>query len=90
MREQLPSQSTKLVFDINTLAKIFLGQIARWNDQVISDLNPVLASSLPNASIIVVCSDASSEVTRIFTQAFSEANPLFASTVRCLLPILVS
>jgi phosphate transport system substrate-binding protein len=71
----------ELVFDINTLASIYTGAVDRWDHPAILNLNPELAGSLPNSSITVVCPNFTSEVTLIFTEAFSKVNSLFASTV---------
>ncbi len=45
-------EEVDLKLDGNTLAKIFMGEITKWNDNEIKNLNPNV--NLPNANIIVV------------------------------------
>lgn len=54
-----------LSLDSDTLAKIFLGEITRWNDSAIARLN--LAASLPDEDIIVAHRSDGSGTTSIFT-----------------------
>lgn len=42
----------QLKLDGNTLARIFLGNITKWNDPVLAELNPTIV--LPSADIIIV------------------------------------
>ncbi len=61
------------------IARIFLGQITRWDDPAITALNPGI--SLPDASITVVhCSDGSG-TTYIFSNYLSSVSPTWAAKV---------
>jgi phosphate transport system substrate-binding protein len=55
-------QITNLNLNTSLVAKIFLGEIVKWNDPAIAAANPQLAGDLPNQKIIPVFrSDASGE-----------------------------
>ncbi len=54
-----------LTLDSDTLAKIFLGTITKWNDSAIAALNP--GASLPDEDIIVAHRSDGSGTTSIFT-----------------------
>jgi hypothetical protein len=41
------------VVDRETLGLIWAGNVSHWNDQRLKDLNPAIASKLPNAPIII-------------------------------------
>ncbi len=69
----------KLKFDDATLAGIYLGEIAKWNDPKIAALNP--DAKLPDASIIVVHRSDGSGTTFIFTDYLSVVSPEWASKV---------
>jgi len=56
----------------SVLAKIFMGQISRWNDKAISDLNPGL--KIPGLKITVVRRADSSGTSFIFTNFLSKAS----------------
>jgi phosphate transport system substrate-binding protein len=62
----------KLVLDGPTLARIFLGQITRWNDPAIAQLNAGL--TLPDAKINVVHRADGSGTTYNFTDYLSKAS----------------
>jgi phosphate transport system substrate-binding protein len=61
------------------LARIFLGQITRWNDPAITALNPGI--NLPDASITVVHRSDSSGTTYIFSNYLSSVDPAWATGV---------
>jgi phosphate transport system substrate-binding protein len=70
----LPSLSgASLRFDGATLADIFLGRIARWNDRRIAALNPGMA--LPAEDIIVAHRSDGSGTTYIFTDYLAKISP---------------
>jgi phosphate transport system substrate-binding protein len=62
-----------LVFDGDTLAKIFLGTITKWDDPAIKKLNPSVA--LPSAAIAVVHRSDGSGTTFNFTDYLSKVSP---------------
>ena len=61
------------------LARIFLGQITRWDDPAITALNPGL--TLPAASISVVHRSDGSGTTYIFSNYLSSVDPAWATKV---------
>lgn len=66
-------QSGALKLDGDTLARIFLGQIAKWDDPAIQKLNP--AAKLPSQAIAVVHRSDGSGTTFIFTDYLSKVSP---------------
>jgi len=62
-----------------TLARIFQGQIAKWNDPAIAALNPGLA--LPDVKVTVVHRSDSSGTTFNFTNYLSKVSPEWKSAV---------
>jgi phosphate transport system substrate-binding protein len=68
-----------LVLDPSTLAKIFLGDIARWDDPAIAALNPGL--KLPSQSIAVVHRSDGSGTTFIWANYLSKVNASWADRV---------
>jgi phosphate transport system substrate-binding protein len=60
-------------------ARIFLGQITRWDDPAITALNP--GTSLPGAPITVVHRSDGSGTTYIFSNYLSSTDPAWASKV---------
>jgi phosphate transport system substrate-binding protein len=60
------------------VAKIFLGQITKWNDPAITALNP--GDSLPDAYITVVHRSDGSGTTYIFSNYLSAVSPAWAAT----------
>jgi phosphate transport system substrate-binding protein len=69
----------KLVLDGPTLAAIYAGKIARWNDPGIKKLNPGL--NLPNQAIAVVHRSDGSGTTFIFTTYLSRVSSDWKSSV---------
>lgn len=63
----------QLRFDGPTLAGIFLGKIAKWNDPAIAGQNPGI--SLPNSDIVVVHRSDGSGTTYIWTDYLSSVSP---------------
>jgi phosphate transport system substrate-binding protein len=68
-----------LVLDGPTLAKIFLGQIAKWDDPAIKKLNP--NAKLPSQAIAVVHRSDGSGTTYNFTYYLSKVSPDWDSKV---------
>ena len=71
------SQDLKLTGPV--LAKIFLGQITKWNDAAITALNPGVA--LPGSDIVVVHRSDGSGTTYIWVDYLSKVSPEFRKTV---------
>ncbi len=69
----LPGVSAELKFTGEVLAGIYLGQIKKWNDQRLKDLNPGV--SLPDAEIVVVHRSDGSGTTYIWTDYLSNVSP---------------
>jgi phosphate transport system substrate-binding protein len=65
--------------DGTTLAKIFMGEITKWNDPVIQKMNP--EAKLPDKNITVVHRSDGSGTTFIFTSYLSAVSPAFKSKV---------
>ncbi len=61
------------------VAKIFLGQITRWNDPAITALNPGIA--VPDEPITVVHRSDGSGTTYIFSNYLSSADPTWAAKI---------
>ncbi len=72
-------ESGKLKLDGNTLADIFMGEIASWNDDRIAALNPGL--ELPDEAIAVVHRSDGSGTTFLFTNYLSKASPSWKDQV---------
>ncbi len=69
----------ELVFDGDTLAKIFLGTITKWDDPAIKKLNPGIA--LPSTAIAVVHRSDGSGTTFNFTDYLSKVSADWKSKV---------
>jgi phosphate transport system substrate-binding protein len=61
------------------LADIYLGKVAKWNDQAIAALNPGV--KLPDAAITVVHRADSSGTSFLFTDYLSKTNPEFKEKI---------
>jgi phosphate transport system substrate-binding protein len=72
-------KSGELKLDGDTLAKIFLGQITKWDDPAIKKLNPGVA--LPSQAIVVVHRSDGSGTTFIWTDYLSKVNAEWKSKV---------
>jgi phosphate transport system substrate-binding protein len=70
---------TKIRLDGPTIADIYQGQVTRWNDQRIADLNPGV--KLPATDIIVVHRSDGSGTSFIFTDYLSKVSPKWAQTI---------
>jgi phosphate transport system substrate-binding protein len=68
-----------LKLDGPTLAKIYLGEIKRWDDAAIKQLNP--SAKLPSQAIVVVHRSDGSGTTFIFTDYLSKVSPDWKSKV---------
>jgi phosphate transport system substrate-binding protein len=66
-----------LRLDGNTLARIYLGEIRRWDDPAVAALNPGI--SLPKRAIAVVHRSDGSGTTNLFTAYLSVVNPTWKS-----------
>ncbi|MFL6796724.1 MAG: phosphate ABC transporter substrate-binding protein PstS [Xanthobacteraceae bacterium] len=64
--------SSELVLDGATLAKIFIGEVKTWSDPAIAKLNP--SAKLPNQPIVVVHRSDGSGTTFLFTDYLSKAS----------------
>lgn len=69
----------QITLDGPTLAKIYLGQIASWNDPVIKALNPGV--TLPSTSIVPVYRSDGSGTNFLWTTYLSKVDPEFQSKV---------
>jgi phosphate transport system substrate-binding protein len=68
-----------LILDGPTLAKIYLGDITKWNDPAIKKLNP--KAKLPDKDITTVHRSDGSGTNFIFTSYLSDVSPEFKSKV---------
>jgi phosphate transport system substrate-binding protein len=68
-----------VTLDGPTLAKIFMGDIAKWNDPAIKKLNP--KANLPDKDITIVHRSDGSGTTFIFTSYLAAVSPDFKSKV---------
>ncbi|MCI4677606.1 phosphate ABC transporter substrate-binding protein PstS [Rhodoblastus acidophilus] len=69
----------QLAIDGPTLAKVFLGQITKWNDPALAKLNP--NAKLPNTAIAVVHRSDGSGTTFNYTNYLVKVSPEWASKV---------
>jgi phosphate transport system substrate-binding protein len=72
-------KSGELKLDGDTLAKIFLGQITKWDDPAIKKLNP--SATLPSQAIVIVHRSDGSGTTFIWTDYLSRVNAEWKSQV---------
>jgi len=72
-------KSNELKLDGDTLAKIFLGEITKWDDPAIKRLNP--NAKLPSQAIVVVHRSDGSGTTFIWTDYLSKVNEKWKSDV---------
>jgi phosphate transport system substrate-binding protein len=68
-----------ITLDGPTMAKIFMGDIAKWNDPAIKKLNPKV--NLPDKDITIVHRSDGSGTTFIFSSYLAEVSPDFKSKV---------
>jgi phosphate ABC transporter phosphate-binding protein len=64
----------ELIFSGEVLADIFAGQIKKWNDKAIQELNPDAKDKLPDKEIVVVHRNDGSGTTYILTDYFSKVS----------------
>lgn len=69
----VPGFSGELRFTGDLLAKIFLGQVARWNDPAIAQVNPGV--TLPSNDITVVHRSDGSGTTYVFCDYLAKVSP---------------
>ena len=69
----------QLVLNGDVLSKIFLGEISKWNEPEIAQLNPGV--KLPNQAIAVVHRSDGSGTTFVFASYLSAVNPTWKSNV---------
>jgi phosphate transport system substrate-binding protein len=69
----------QLKLDGPTLAKIYMGEIAAWNDPQIAKLNPGV--TLPGTAIVPVYRSDGSGTTFVFTTYLSDVSPSFKENV---------
>ena len=69
----------QLVLDGSTLAKIYLGEIKKWNDPIIKNINSGVP--LPNMNILVVHRSDGSGTTFIWANYLSKVSPEWAKKV---------
>ncbi|MCP8307495.1 MAG: phosphate ABC transporter substrate-binding protein PstS [archaeon] len=75
----IPGLTGTLKLDGEAIAKIYLGNITKWNDSKIADLNPEL--SLPDENIFVAHRSDGSGTTYIFTDYLSKVSEEWANEV---------
>ncbi len=75
----LPGVTQQLVFSPDTIAGAFLGEITRWNDPKIAELNPGV--SLPNLPIQIAHRSDGSGTTNIFTNYLTKVNGTWADRI---------
>lgn len=75
----LPGVTQQLVFSPDTIAGAFLGEITRWNDSKIAELNPGV--NLPNLPIQIAHRSDGSGTTNIFTNYLTKVNGTWADTI---------
>jgi len=73
----LPALSQQLKLDGPTIAAIFQGQIAKWNDARLASLNPGVA--LPADDILVVHRSDGSGTTYVFSDYLAAVSPAWAT-----------
>ena len=69
----------KMVLDANVIAAIYSGKVKKWNDPLVTKLNPGV--KLPEQAITPVYRSDSSGTTAVFTGYLAEAAPQFKSDV---------
>ena len=69
----------KMVLDASVIAAIYSGKVKKWNDPVVSKLNPGM--KLPDQAITPVYRSDSSGTTAVFTGYLAEATPQFKADV---------
>jgi phosphate transport system substrate-binding protein len=72
-------RSGDLTLDGDTLAKIYMGEITKWDDAAITKLNPTLA--LPNTDIVVVHRSDGSGTTFIWTNYLSKVSKAWSDKI---------
>jgi phosphate transport system substrate-binding protein len=79
--KELKDKDEPLNFTAELLANIFVGNVKKWNDQAIKDLNPNVAGVLPDTAIVVVHRKDSSGTTLLFTHYLQGASKTWQGKV---------
>jgi phosphate transport system substrate-binding protein len=77
-------KTAPLILSFEVVSDILLGNIVRWNDTKIAELNPSIADKLPGNNITVVYNTNPDPITLMYTSALSRSVPEFATAVRPL------
>jgi phosphate transport system substrate-binding protein len=75
----IPGVAGEVKFTPEALAGIFLGRIAKWNDKVITSVNPGM--NFPDKDIVVVHRAEASGTTYIFTDYLAKVSSNWKSTI---------
>jgi phosphate transport system substrate-binding protein len=75
----LPEAGTELRLSPDVVADLFLGNIKKWNDKRIADLNPKL--KLPEIDVMIARRSDGSGTSNIFTDYLSKVSPEWKSKV---------
>ena len=79
MSYNIPGVTAKLKFSPDTLAGMYLGTIAKWNDRKIAADNPGV--SLPDKNVEIIHRSDGSGTTFVFTDYLSKVSPEWKSKV---------
>ncbi len=77
--QNLGSEKIELKLTPEILAGLFLGEITKWNDSKIAEVNK--GKNLPNLDVVVVYRADSSGTTNVFTEYLSKVSAAFKSKV---------
>ncbi len=72
-------KSEEMVLDGETISRIYLGEIKKWNDAALKALNPKI--NLPDAEITVIHRSDGSGTTAVFTHYLDEVSPAWNKAV---------
>lgn len=72
-------RSEEMVLNGDTISRIYLGEIKKWNDAAIKALNPTL--NLPDTGIAVIHRSDGSGTTAVFTHFLDEVSPAWNKAV---------
>jgi phosphate transport system substrate-binding protein len=75
----VPGIGQGLVFSADTIAGAFMGEITRWNDPAIQELNPGV--DLPNTPIQIAHRSDGSGTTNVFTNYLTKVNERWADQI---------
>ncbi len=77
--QNLGAEKSELNLSQGVLAGLFLGEITKWNDPKIAELNK--GKTLPNLDVVVVYRADSSGTTSIFTEYLAKVSPSWKTKV---------